>query len=167
MATKTSAGRDFQDNLLGRIMQNNQIATIYLLNRMSLRGRIMRFDPYVILLEPLDGSPAQMVYKSAVVSVSGPRKIGDQRRGPGGPRRDYAPREGGYGPREGGYGSREGGYPPREGGYRPREGGYGPREGSYGPREGGYPPRRDDFPRDEPGESRIPGGFRPPRPQQD
>lgn len=163
MPIKTSAGRDFQDNLLGRIMANNQIATIYLLNRMSLRGRIMRFDPYVILLEPLDGSPAQMVYKSAVVSVSGPRMIGGgPRRGPGGPRRGPGG-PGGYPPREGGYPPREGGYPPREGGYPRREGGYQPREGDHPPREGGFR-REGDAPRSEPGEERGPGSFRPPRP---
>ena len=109
---KTSGGRDFQDNLLGRIMEANQIATIYLLNRMSVRGRIITFDPYVILLEPLDGAPPQMVYKSAVVSVSGPRMIG------GGPRRGGPPGRGPGGPR---YDRPEPGYSegPPPGGFRP------------------------------------------------
>lgn len=127
MATKTSAGRDFQDNLLGRIMDQNQIATIYLLNRMSLRGRIMRFDPYVILLEPLDGGPPHMVYKSAVVSVSGPRRIGGPGgRGPGGPGRPRPPRD-----------FRRDGHPPRYEDRRPPHG-----EGIEGPPPGGFRPPR-------------------------
>lgn len=73
---RTSVGRDFQDNTLVRLMERQQVATLYLCNRMSLRGRILRFDPYVVLLEPLDGSPPQMVYKSALVSVSGPPRVG-------------------------------------------------------------------------------------------
>jgi RNA chaperone Hfq len=99
MQARTSVGRDFQDNLLGRLMDTNQVTTIYLRNRMSLRGRIMRFDPYVVLLDPLDGTPPQMVYKSAVVSISGPRPrpggFGRRPGGPGGPRPHHAgPRDG-------------------------------------------------------------------------
>jgi RNA chaperone Hfq len=113
MQTRTSIGRDFQDQLLERLADRRQVATIYLRNRMSLRGRILEFDPYVFLLEPLDGSPPQLVYKSAIVAVSGPpRRPGPPRRGPGGPR-EYGPREGG--PRE--YGPRD--YPPRAGAPHP------------------------------------------------
>jgi len=50
-----------------------------------VRGRIVRFDPYVILVEPADGTPPQLVYKSAVVSVSGPRGMGRGRRPGHGP----------------------------------------------------------------------------------
>ena len=39
---------------------------------MALHGRILDFDAYVLLLEPADGGPIQMIYKSAVVSVTGP-----------------------------------------------------------------------------------------------
>jgi RNA chaperone Hfq len=120
MQTRTSVGRVFQDNILARLMERRQITTLYLRNRMSLRGRILEFDPYVFLLEPLDGGPPQMVYKSAVVSVSGPRQFGGRRPG-GPPRREGGPPRDGYRPREGG----PEGYPPREGGpegYRPREG---------------------------------------------
>jgi len=87
MPAKTSVGRDFQDNILGRLMAGNQITTLYLRNRMSLRGRVVDFDPYVILLDPLDGGPPHMVYKSAVVSISGPRAPQRRPGGPGGPRR--------------------------------------------------------------------------------
>lgn len=144
--------------MLGKIVEQRQIATIYLRNRMSLRGRVTEFDPYVLMLEPLDGGPVQMVYKSSIVSISGPRTLGGRPSGPprggggsrypsDGPRppRRYGNEEGGPGgypreggPREGGerY-SREGG--PREGGpYPPREGGsYHPREGA--PEAGGQP----------------------------
>jgi RNA chaperone Hfq len=99
MQTRTSVGRDFQDNLLGRLMERRQVTTLYLRNRMALRGRILEFDPYVLLLEPLDGSPPQMVYKSALVSISGPnrpqRGPGPMRRGPRPPSEDRAPRDGG------------------------------------------------------------------------
>lgn len=126
MATKTSAGRDFQDNLLGRILDQNQIATIYLLNRMSLRGRILRFDPYVILLEPLDGGPPHMVYKSAVVSVSGPRRIGGPGgRGPGGPGRG-GPRPPRDFHRDGPPPRFEDRRPPHREGYEPPPGGFRP-----------------------------------------
>jgi RNA chaperone Hfq len=126
MQPRTSAGRDFQENVLGHLMERRQITTIYLRNRMSLRGRILTFDPYVLLLEPLDGSPPQLVYKSAIVSITGPRQV----------RRDGPPRGPG-GPRPGG--------PP----FRPREGerSYGERsygERSYGERSYGersYPER--------------------------
>jgi RNA chaperone Hfq len=112
MATKTSVGRDFQDNLLGRLMTANQVTTIYLRNRMSLRGRILRFDPFVLLLDPLDGSPPQLVYKSAIVSISGPRL--PMRRGPGGPRPGGPPRF------QRPEGDRRPPYPPRDGDHAPR-----------------------------------------------
>ena len=82
---RTSVGRDFQDVLLGRLMQQGVTTTLYMRNRMSLRGRIVRFDPYVILVEPADGTPAQLVYKSAIVAVSGPRGMGRSRRPGHGP----------------------------------------------------------------------------------
>lgn len=85
VATRTSVGRDFQDNVLQRLMQQRAVTTLYMRNRMSLRGRIVEFDPYVVLLVPLDGTPAQLVYKSAIVSVSGPRPRGRRPGGPGGP----------------------------------------------------------------------------------
>lgn len=101
---KTSIGRDFQDVMLGRLAASGYPATIYLRNRMSLRGRIVDFDPYVLVLEPRDGSPVQMVYKSAIVSISGPPRPGPRGRGgpggPGGPRRFGPPAERPYGPRQ-------------------------------------------------------------------
>ena len=77
--TKTSIGRDFQDNMLRRLAEAGLTTTIYLRNRMSLRGRIVDFDPYVLVLEPRDGTPVQMVYKSAIVSISGPPRPYDDR----------------------------------------------------------------------------------------
>jgi RNA chaperone Hfq len=73
MSKRTSGGRTFQEDLLGHLADANLITTVYLRNRMSLRGRIREFDPYVLLLEPLDGSPATLIYKSAIVSISGPQ----------------------------------------------------------------------------------------------
>lgn len=135
---RTSIGKDFQDVTLDRLITRGMVTTIYLRNRMSLRGRVRDFDPYVLLLEPLDGTPIQLVYKSAIVSISGPprRPMGPPRRGPGGPRPPRGPGYGGgpgYGPRRegpGGYG------PPREG------------PGDYGPSDRG--------PRPEPGQERPP-----------
>lgn len=94
MQARTSVGRDFQDNILDQLMRRGQVATLYLRNRMALRGRVLKFDPYVLLLEPLDGSPPQLVYKSALVSVSGPRQMGPGR-GPSRGPRPGGPREGG------------------------------------------------------------------------
>lgn len=150
MPPRTNLCRDFQENVLGRIAEARQIATIYLRNRMSIRGRVLEYDPYVLLIEPLDGSPAQLVYKSAIVSISGPRSLGGGR-GPG---------PGGRGP--GGRGP-EGSRPPRRYPSEAGERGY-PREGA--PRDGegrghysrdeqarvghsreGYAPR-DQFPRE-------------------
>ncbi len=74
MNTRTSFGRDFQEGLLERLRDRQQVTTLYLRNRMALRGRIVEFDPFVLLLAPLDGTPAVLVYKSAVVSVSGPNR---------------------------------------------------------------------------------------------
>ena len=74
MNTRTSFGRDFQEGLLERLRDRQQVATLYLRNRMALRGRIVEFDPFVLLLAPLDGTPAVLVYKSALVSVSGPNR---------------------------------------------------------------------------------------------
>lgn len=79
MQARTSGGRDFQDRVLGRLRETGQTATIYLRNRMSVRGRVLEFDPYVLLLEPVEGGPAHLVYKSAMVSVSGPRRTGPPR----------------------------------------------------------------------------------------
>lgn len=154
MHTRTSVGRDFQDNLLGRLMEQRQITTIYLRNRMSVRGRILTFDAYVLLLDPFEGGPAQMIYKSAVVSISGPRPMGRRPGGPGGP---GGPRRG-----PGGAGGPGGPRPPRPP-YGPRDGeggapryGSGPRDSEGnppgyrpGPREGeGGPPRSAPGPRD-------------------
>src|SRR5205823_2379958 len=89
---KTSVGKEFQDVTLGRLVERRMVTTIYLRNRMSLRGSVVDFDPYVVILQPLDGSPVQMVYKSAIVSITGPPR--PQRPGPprgprpGGPRSD-------------------------------------------------------------------------------
>lgn len=137
MQTRTSVGRDFQDAMLGRLAEHRLITTIYLRNRMSLRGRIVEFDPYVLLLEPLDGSPPQMVYKSSVVSISGPPRRG----GPGGgpPRRpgfrpggpDSRPYEGR--PRYDG--------PPRNDGRPPY---HGPQPDSRGHRDDAPPPRQPE-----------------------
>jgi RNA chaperone Hfq len=160
MQARTSSGRNFQDDVLEHLMQRHSVTTIYLRNRLSLRGRIVRFDPYVILLEPLDGTPVQMVYKSSVVSVTGPRRVppGPGQRGPGGPGRgpgrgpggpprgprpegrdwDRGPRPDRYGPRHEGYGPRPEG--PRPEGYRPE--GYGPEGPRPEDRPEGY--RRDD-----------------------
>jgi hypothetical protein len=70
------------------------VTTLYLRNRMSVRGRIVTFDPYVILLEPLEGGPPHLVYKSAVVSISGPRLPP-----PSGGRGGARPPQGSRGPR--------------------------------------------------------------------
>lgn len=159
MPPRNTPSRDFQDNVLGKIVEQRQIATIYLRNRMSLRGRVTEFDPYVLMLEPLDGGPVQMVYKSSIVSISGPRTLGGRPSGPprggggrypsDGPR---PPRR--FGPDEGGH-SREGErYAPREGERYPREGERYPREG--GMREGGAPSET----RSEEGHP-APGGERP------
>lgn len=108
MQARTSGGRDFQDRVLGRLQETGQIATIYLRNRMSVRGRVLEFDPYVLLLEPIEGGPAHLVYKSAMVSVSGPRRTGPPR-GEGhsrphhdarGPRPSYPGSENGSAPPE-------------------------------------------------------------------
>ena len=90
MRPRTSGGRDFQEDLLRQLLEAKQVTTIYLRNRMSLRGRLLHLDPYVLLLEPLDGTPPSMIYKSAIVSISGPRR--------GGGRRSFG-RSGGYPPR--------------------------------------------------------------------
>src|SRR5438552_12087855 len=90
---KTSVGKEFQDVTLGRLAERRMVTTIYLRNRMSLRGAVVDFDPYVVILEPLDGSPVQMVYKSAIVSITGPPR---PRGRPGPPR---GPRPGPYGDR--------------------------------------------------------------------
>ena len=105
---RTSIGKDFQDVTLDRLITRGMVTTIYLRNRMSLRGRVRDFDPYVILLEPLDGTPIQLVYKSAIVSVSGPpRRPMGPRRSPGGPRPPRGPGFGG-GPRREGRSHRHG-----------------------------------------------------------
>jgi RNA chaperone Hfq len=140
MQKRTSNGRTFQEDLLDRLAEHNAVTTIYLRNRMSLRGRIREFDPYVLLLEPLDGSPPTLVYKSAIVSISGPPRR-PTRPGfrPGGPRPE--------GPRPGGSRPPQSFAPPR--GPYPRPGG--PPQGGYGPRPEGPGPER-------PAESRPPRG---------
>src|SRR6266568_1611253 len=129
---RTSAGQNFQDNILGTLRDRSQLVTLYLKSRLSVRGRVMDFDPYVVLVQPLDTGPQQMVYKSAIVSMSYP---------PARPMR--GPRPGGRPP------YREGGRPPY-GGDRPpyREGDRPPyREGDRPPyREGPRPPYRGDRP---------------------
>lgn len=139
MRAKTSVGRDFQEDLLGRLTEGRLVTTLYLKNRMSLRGRILTFDPYVIVLDPLDGTPPQMVYKSSLVSISGPRRPQRPSGGPGA----MGPRTGGRPPQRP-YGSG-----PRPEGYRSEGPRFdGPR--SEGPRSEGYRP--------------APEGFRPPAP---
>jgi RNA chaperone Hfq len=81
--TRTSPGQNFQDNVLAQLRDRRASATLYLNNRMALHGRILDFDPYVLLLQPNDGGPIQMIYKSALVSVAGPPRP-PGRGGPGG-----------------------------------------------------------------------------------
>src|SRR3989442_14020606 len=89
--TRTSPGQNFQDNVLAELRDRRAPATLYLNNRMALHGRILDFDPYVLLLQPKDGGPIQMIYKSALVSVAGPPR-GPARRGPwSGPERGDRP----------------------------------------------------------------------------
>lgn len=95
MNARTSFGKDFQDGALARLMQRQQVATLYLQNRLVLRGRIQRFDSFVVMIAPLDGGPSQMIYKSALVSISGPaqrpeRPPGRGRRSDGEPRPEAA-----------------------------------------------------------------------------
>lgn len=139
MQTRTSQGQNFQDSILANLSERRAPATLYLNNRMALHGRILDFDAYVLLLEPADGGPIQMIYKSAVVSVTGP----PQRRRP--PMRGYG--DGPRGPREGGYRDGEGRPSYGDRGPRPQGGGYGdrgprPQGGGYGDRgprpQGGY-----------------------------
>lgn len=140
MQKRTSNGRTFQEDLLDRLAEHNAVTTIYLRNRMSLRGRIREFDPYVLLLEPLDGSPPTLVYKSAIVSISGP------------PRRPTRPPFRSGGPRPEG---------PRPSGPRPPQS-FAPPRGPYprpaGPSAGGGYHRPEGFHDDR---SDVP---RPPRP---
>src|SRR5712692_6993642 len=148
---RTSAGQNFQDNILAQLRDRSQSITLYLKSRLSVRGKVMDFDPYVVLVQPLDGGPLQMVYKSAIVSMSYPPARPMRGPRPGG-RPPY--REGGRPPyREGGrppYGGdrppyREGGRPPYREGERPPYGGDRPPYGGDRPpyREGDRPPYRE------------------------
>ncbi len=96
MRTKTSVGRDLQDVLLAQLTESEQTTVLYLRNRMSVRGRVLDFDSYVILFDPQDGTSPQLVYKSAVVSIVGPRRfaLGPVPRRSGPPRRSAASDEG-------------------------------------------------------------------------
>src|SRR5712691_1619728 len=125
---RTSAGQNFQDNVLGQLRDRGQPVTLYLKSRLSVRGKVMDFDPYVVLVQPLDSGPEQMVYKSAIVSMSYP---------PARPMR--GPRPGGRPPyRDGGRPSYRGDRPPY------REGGRSPYSGDRPPyREGERPPYRE------------------------
>jgi RNA chaperone Hfq len=106
MHPRTSVGREYQDNVLERLLERRLVTTIFLRNRMTLRGRVIEYDPYVLLLEPLDGTPAHLVYKSSIVSISAPPNRPPQR----GPRRDFRERRS-EADRPGGGGGE--GYPPR------------------------------------------------------
>jgi RNA chaperone Hfq len=177
MQTRTSQGQNFQDSVLANLRDRRSAATLYLNNRMALHGRILDFDPYVLLLEPSDGSPIQMIYKSSVVSVAGPPMRGRRPGGFGGGRpRDDRPRDdtrGGYrsdGPPRGPGGPdfrgprpdyrRDGefrGGPERRGGPYDR----GPRpEGPGGPGPRGFAPRPEP---DQPRQPEAPAEDRPPR----
>jgi RNA chaperone Hfq len=166
MQTRTSQGQNFQDSVLANLRDRRSAATLYLNNRMALHGRILDFDPYVLLLEPTDGSPIQMVYKSSVVSVAGPPMRGGRRPGPPGQRggpydrpRDDRPRRDDY---RGGGGYRSDGPPrgpggPDSRGPRPDFRGGGGYQGGPDRRGGPYERRpRPDGP-DVPGNG--PGGF--------
>src|SRR5207245_596390 len=159
-------GQNFQDNILGTLRDRGQPVTLYLKSRLSVRGKVMDFDPYVVLVQPLDTGPEQMIYKSAIVSMSypparpvpGPRPA---RRPPyreGGDRPPYRGdrppyREGGDRPTYGTGGDR----PPYREGPRPP---YGSERAPYRPDQ---PPDRD--PNRPPGEPRpSTGPENPPRP---
>jgi len=92
MRRRTSGGRDFQDELLQQLCEARQVTTVYLRNRMSVRGRILKLGPYCLLMDALDDNPPTLIYKSAIVSISGPRR-GRRRPGRAGPRRPAPPRE--------------------------------------------------------------------------
>ena len=71
---RTSAGQNFQDNILGTLRDRSQLVTLYLKSRLSVRGRVMDFDPYVVLVQPLDGGPLHALVNNAGVSPKAPTK---------------------------------------------------------------------------------------------
>jgi RNA chaperone Hfq len=151
--TRTSPGQNFQDNVLAQLRDRRASATLYLNNRMALHGRILDFDPYVLLLQPNDGGPIQMIYKSALVSVAGPPRP-PGRGGPGG--RPYGDR--GDRPSYGDRGDR----PPR--GDRPDRPPYRPGDRpERPPYRAGDRPDRPPYRSDDRPDNRW--GERPPRPE--
>ena len=122
MHPRTSVGREYQDNVLERLLDRRLVTTIFLRNRMTLRGRVIEYDPYVLLLEPVDGTPAHLDYKSSIVSISAPPNRPPQR----GPRRDFRERRP-DGDRHHDEGGGEGGPPRRDFNNPPRFNRPGPR----------------------------------------
>lgn len=58
---------NLQDTFLNQIRKDNIIVTIFLVNGFQLKGTVIGFDNFTVILE-VEGKP-QMIYKHAVSTI--------------------------------------------------------------------------------------------------
>jgi host factor-I protein len=68
---------DLQTDFLNALVSERKIVWVFLINGIKLTGQLMSFDRYVLALESPSG--IQVVFKSAVSTVSEPHAIENSR----------------------------------------------------------------------------------------
>jgi host factor-I protein len=68
---------DIQANFLDALVREQKVVWVFLVNGIKLTGQLMSFDQYVLALQSPTGT--QVVYKSAVSTVSEPHAIENRR----------------------------------------------------------------------------------------
>ena len=65
--------QNYQDMVLAKIRRENMPATIYLTSGFQIRGSIIAFDNYVVIIE--SDNKQQMVYKHAISTIAPLRAV--------------------------------------------------------------------------------------------
>lgn len=58
-----------EKTFLNKLIEENQLVSIYLKNGINLKGKIASFDDNVILLDDDKENPGQIVYKDAISTI--------------------------------------------------------------------------------------------------
>lgn len=75
MSTVTNTGKplNLQDNFLNKVRKENAIVTVYLVNGFQIRGVVVGFDNFTVIIE--SEGKEQLIYKHAISTIAPAEKI--------------------------------------------------------------------------------------------